>query len=417
MGSTIIEKILAKASGKSQVTPGDKVWAKIDLTAMRDFGGPNVILEYKKHFGDRKVHDARKTAITFDLHLPAKTTKVAENQKVCRDFAKEQEIKLFDINTGIGQHILYENGLVKSWDVIVGTDSHMNLLGAFGAFASGVGTTDIVASLAFGKLWFRVPESIKVNVEGALRDKVSAKDVILHILKEIKSDGALYKSVEFSGSAIDAMNTAGRITLTSMVTEMSGKTAFISTSKDVIDDLNARTKVENKPIRADEDAEYGETFEFEVNSLEPMIACPHSPDNVKGVREVEGTPIDQVFVGSCTNGRFEDLLEVANILKGEKVAENTRMIIVPATREVAERALSEGLYKIFFKAGAVVCNPSCALCTIGHPGVLAPDETTLSTSNRNFPGKIGKGGKVYLVSPATAASSAIKGVITDPRGE
>ncbi len=412
MGSTIIEKILEKASGK-KVAPGDKVWAKIDLVAMRDFGGPNVILKYEKEFDDEPVFDPEKIAITFDLHIPPRQIKEAENQKICREFARKKGVKLFDINHGIGQHTLLENGLVKPYDVIIGTDSHMNLLGVAEAFSTGVGITDIVTAMRYGKLWFRVPETVKININGKPGEFVTPKDVILHLVGYFGADGLSYKSVEFYGDFIENLGLDGRITIASMVTEMDGKIGFMVPNAEVIDFLKKKTGKDIKPISPDKDAEYLESYDFDISNLEPMISCPHSPDNVKAVREVEGKEIDQVFIGSCTNGRIEDLRIAAKILKGKRV--KARTIITPSTTEVAKQALREGLIEIFLEAGAVVTNPSCALCTIGHPGVLAKGDVTLSTSNRNYPGKIGKGGEIYLVSPATAAASAINGKITDPR--
>ncbi len=411
MGQTIIEKILSRASGK-KVRVGDRVWADLDLVTMRDFGGPNVIQEYQKNFGKKKVFNPQKVAITFDLHIPARDEKVAANQKICREFAQEQKVRLFDVNTGIGQHILFESGMVKPWDVIVGTDSHMNLLGVFGAFATGVGTTDIVAGLAYGKLWFRVPETIKISVTGHLSGWTSAKDLILYILKKVKTDGAIYKAIEFTGPTIEGLDLAGRITIASMVTEMSGKIGFIEPDKTIYRYIKKRSGKEPIAIRPDPDAIYEKIIEIDIQELKPQIACPHSPDKVKDVKEVEGTKIDQVFIGSCTNGRLEDLMIVAKILRNKKV--KVRTIIVPATMEVAQKALKTGLYQIFLNAGCIVVNPGCALCTTGHPGILAPGEVMVSTSNRNFIGKLGKGASVYLASPATAAFSALAGYIVAP---
>lgn len=414
MGRTIIEKILSKASG-FEVHPNERVWAGVDLVAMRDFGGPNVVLEYREAFGKRRIHDPNGVAITFDLHVPPRDEKVASNHRILREFARENGLKLFDVHSGIGQHVLFEHGLIRPWEIVIGTDSHMNLLGVFGCFATGVGTTDIVAALATGKLWFRVPWTHKYVVEGELKPLVSAKDVILRILREIGTDGANYKAIEFTGSAIEKMNLAERITLTSMVTEMSGKIGFIQPDGSILEFLKDRVKSEVKPISPDENAEYEKTIYFDVNNLEPQIACPHSPDKVEDVKAVAGKKIDQVFIGSCTNGRYEDLETAADLLEGRKVKAGVRLIIVPATLEVAKEAMKKGLYEIFLEAGAVVSNPSCALCTHGHPGILASGEVMVSTSNRNFIGKLGRSSQVYLASPATAAASAIKGVITDPR--
>jgi homoaconitate hydratase family protein len=417
MGSTIVEKIIARSIGLDEVSSDERVWVDVDLAVIRDFGGPNVILEYEENFGDMPVHDSSRIAMTFDLHVPAKDERVARNQQICRDFVKKNGIRnLFDVGSGVGQHVLLERGLVNAGDVIVGTDSHMNLLGCANSFASGVGTTDIVAAWAKGKLWFKVPRSMKINLEGRFELPTSAKDVILHVLKNVGCEGALYKSVEFTGPAVDGMNLSERITLASMVTEMSGKAAFTPPHEPIMDYLQQRTGKDQNPTFPGEDAVYEEEMTFNLDGLEPQIACPDSPDSVKPVSEVEGEPVDEVFIGSCTNGRYEDLKEAARILKGNKVPDDVRLIVLPSTSEVARLSLDNGLYQIFFDAGAVVLNPSCGLCTTGHPGILAPGEVLVSTSNRNFPGKIGKGGVVYLASPATAAATAIKGKITSPGG-
>ena len=416
MGMTIIQQIIARASGNEEVAVGDKVWCAIDLAAMRDFGGPNVVLDYREMFGDRPVKDPNKVAITFDLHLPARDAQVANNQKLLRDFARQTGVHLFDVETGVGQHTLLENGMVRPYDVIVGTDSHMNLLGAVGAFATGVGTTDLVAAMATGKLWFKVPETHKFVVEGAFKDRVGAKDLILHVLKDVGTDGLLYKAVEFEGPTIDSMDLAARITTMSMVTEMSGKIGLIESNDKTMEYLTEATGQLIEEWHADDDAPYVEERRYDVSDLPPLVAAPHSPNNVVSVEDLLGTHVDQVFVGSCTNGRVEDLRSAAEILKDERVDPGMRLIITPATQNVAKEAVAEGLYNIFIEAGAIVTNPSCALCTIGHPGVLAEGDVTMSTSNRNFPGKIGKGGEIYLCSPATAAASALYGQITDPRG-
>ncbi len=411
---TIIEKILSRAAGKT-VQPGDYVWANLNLVAMRDFGGPNVIQEYENSYDGQPVFDPRKVAITFDLHIPARNEKVAVNQKALRDFSWRQKTRLFDVNTGVGQHILLENGLVRPWDVIVGTDSHMNLLGAVGAAGFGMGTTDIAGAMYKGRLWFQVPETIKVEVNGEFRDLVGAKDLILSVVKEITTSGALNKALEFSGPTVEGMNLAERITVASMVTEMSGDVGFIMPDHDAMNFIIERTGEQVERIYPDADAQYTKTYRFDVTDLQPQIACPHSPDNVKNVAEVAGVEVDQVFIGSCTNGRHEDLSAAAGLLKGRKVKEGLRLIIVPATMEVSRQIVHSGVHEILLESGAVVTNPGCALCTTGHPGILAPGETMVSTSNRNFVGKLGKGANVYLASPATAAATAITGVITDPR--
>jgi len=415
-GKTIIEKILTKASGK-EVFANDRVWAEVDLAVIRDFGGPNAVLEFDKFTNSGKVKDPDKIAITFDYQAPAKDMKVAQNQVLCREFAKKQGIKnLFDVNWGIGQHVLLERGMIKPGSVIVGTDSHMNLLGAVGSFSSGVGNTDIVATWYSGKSWFRVPETIKVTFKGKYKEPVSAKDLTLKFIQEIGMDKANYKSLEFYGEPIDNLSLAGRLTLGSMMTEINAKIAFIQPNGEPLEFLRQRCEGEIEVVTSDKDAHFSEEMQVDVGKLIPQIACPHSPDNVKPVEEVEGTPFNEGFIGSCTNGRLEDFKAAAKILKkAGKIHPEVRLIITPATREVAMGMLESGLYKIFMSVGAMVTNPGCSLCTSGHHGVLGKEDVLLSTSNRNFLGKLGKGAQVYLCSPATVAASAVEGKITDPR--
>jgi homoaconitate hydratase family protein len=389
----------------------------VDLTVIRDFGGPNAVLEFDEFTNKGKVKYPDKVAITFDYQAPAKDLKVAQNQVICRDFAKRQGIKkLFDVNLGIGQHVVLEQGLVLPGSVIIGTDSHMNLLGAVGSFASGVGTTDIVASWHSGKLWFKVPQTIKVVFKGKYQEPTTAKDLTLKFVKEMGMDRPNYKSVEFYGEPIQNLSLAGRLTLGSMMTEVNAKILFIEPTGETLQFLKERTKTQINPVLADKDAEYLEEIEIDVNNLIPQIACPHSPDNVKPVEEVEGKPFTEGFIGSCTNGRFEDFEAAAKILKkAGKIHPDVRLVIVPATKEVAFQMLKAGLYEIFMRVGAMVSNPGCSLCTAGHHGVLGKGDVLLSTSNRNFLGKLGKGAEVYLCSPATVAASAVEGKITDPR--
>ena len=421
MPQTIAEKILSSHAGKV-VKAGERIWADVDLAVARDFGGPNCVLEYEQNFGDAPVADPGKIAFTFDYQAPAKDTKVANNQQICRNFAQKQHIPhLFDVNTGIGQHILLEQGMVAPSSLIVGTDSHMNLLGAVGSLSLGVGTTDIVATWKGGRLWFRVPESIQVTLFGKLRPPASAKDIILMLLRETDTETLNYRSLEFVGEGAEGIDLAGRLTICSMITEAGGKVGFFPTNKAILDWLTPRMKEKPKPISADEGvknegAEYVREYHFDLSSLEPLVACPHTPDNVKTVKEVAGEKVDSAFIGSCTNGRIEDLRVAASIIDkaGRKLAKGMRLTIVPATMEVARQALSEGLYEIFLDAGVMLTNPGCSLCTIGHHGVLYSDERLLSTSNRNFLHKLGKGTFVYLASPATVAASAVAGVIADP---
>ena len=415
-GKTIIEKILSKASGKD-VYANDRVWAEVDLAVIRDFGGPNVVLEFDEFTKCGKVKDPDKIAITFDYQAPAKDLKVAQNQALCREFAQRQGIRnLFDVNWGIGQHVLLEKGLIKPGSVVIGTDSHMNLLGAVGSFSSGVGTTDIVAAWYSGKLWFKVPETIKVTFKGRYKEPTSAKDLTLKFVKEIGMDKPNYKFLEFTGEPIEKLSLSGRLTLGSMITEVNAKCCFIHPSGETLNFLKERIKGGLEIVTPDNNAKYLEKIEIDVDNLLPQIACPHSPDNVKSVEEVEGKLFNEGFIGSCTNGRFEDFEVAARILKkAGKIHPEVRLIIVPATREVASQMLKAGLYEIFMDVGAMVTNPGCSLCTAGHHGVLGKGDVLLSTSNRNFLGKLGKGALVYLCSPATVAASAVEGKITDPR--
>lgn len=422
MGKTMIEKIMKRAAGK-EIKVGDRVWCNIDLSTARDFGGANCVLQFEEVTDKKgKVWDPEKVAFTFDLQAPSHSEKVSVNQKIIRDFAKQQGIKkVFDINWGIGQHVLLEHGLVKPGDVILGTDSHMNLLGSVGAFATGVGNTDIVASWFEGTNWFRVPESMKVTVNGSFKKGVCMRDLLTHIVGTLGADGMFFMAVEFYGDTIEKASLADRITLCSMVTEMSGKVGLIMPNGKVLDWLVERAGKEVldrvKTLSADPDAVYCQELEFNVDELEPMTSCPDAPDNVKKVREVAGAPIDQVHIGSCSNGRFEDISAAFEVLKAAnfKIAPGMRAIITPATREVMLQCAEAGYIQKFLEAGIVFTNPTCALCTAEHYGTLPGGDVGMSTTNRNFIGKVGKGSHTYLASPMTAMATAVRGKVTDPR--
>ncbi len=421
MGKTMIQKIIQRASGK-EVQVGDRVWCKIDLSTARDFGGPNCVLQFDEVTEKGKVWDPDKIAFTFDLQAPAHAEKVANNQKIIRDFAKRQGItKVFDVNWGIGQHVLLENGLVKPGDVILGTDSHMNLLGGVGAFATGVGNTDIVASWINGTLWFRVPETMKITVNGSFARGVCMRDFLTFLVGKLGADGMFFKAVEFYGETIEKSSLADRITLCSMVTEMSGKVGLIMPNGEVLDWLVKRAGTEVldrvQTLKADPDAVYSEDLHFDVTGLEPMASCPDAPDNVKTVREAAGAHIDQVHIGSCSNGRFEDIAAAFEVLKAAnfQISDSVRTIITPSTREVMKQCAEAGFIQKFLEAGVIFTNPTCSLCTAEHYGVLPGGDVGVSTTNRNFIGKVGKGSHTYLVSPMTAMASAVKGVLTDPR--
>ena len=422
MGKTCIMKIMERAAGRS-VQVGDRVWCKVDLASARDFGGANCVLQFEQEMGrDAKVWDPDKVAFTFDLQAPSHSEKVSNNQKIIREFAKRQGISyLFDINHGIGQHVMLEAGLVKPGNVILGTDSHMNLLGAVGAFATGVGNSDVAAAYIKGISWFRVPESMKIIVKGSFPKGVCMRDLLTKIVGDLGAGGMDYLAVEFVGETIEKASLAERITLCSMITEMSGKVPLIMPNGAVLDWLVERAGEEVlervKMLSADENAEYCKVLEYDVSTLEPMASCPDAPDNVKPVREVAGVHVDQVHIGSCSNGRYEDIKAAHDVLMamGGKVNPDTRVIITPSTTEVQMQCIHEGLVFDFLKAGIVFTNPTCALCTAEHYGALPSGDVGVATNNRNFIGKVGKGSHTYLLSPMSAMATAVNGQITDPR--
>jgi len=422
MGKTAIMKIMERAAGHP-VQVGDRVWCKVDLASARDFGGANCVLQFEKEMGrDARVWDPDKVAYTFDLQAPSHSEKVSNNQKIIREFAKRQGIKhVFDINHGIGQHVMLEAGLIKPGDVVLGTDSHMNLLGAVGAFATGVGNSDVAAAYINGTSWFRVPETMKIVVTGKFQRGVCMRDLLTKLVGDLGAGGMDYLAVEFTGETIDNANLAERITLCSMITEMSGKVPLIMPSGPVLDWMVERAGDEVlervKTLSADPDADYCKVLEYDVSNLEPMASCPDAPDNVKPVTEVAGTHVDQVHIGSCSNGRYEDIKAAHTVLMagGGKVSPSTRVIITPSTTEVQMQCVKEGLVFDFLAAGIVFTNPTCALCTAEHYGALPAGDIGVATNNRNFIGKVGKGSHTYLLSPMAAMATAIRGCITDPR--
>lgn len=422
MGKTAIVKIMERAAGR-EVQVGERVWCKVDLASARDFGGANCVLQFEKEMGkDAKVWDPDKVAYTFDLQAPSHSEKVSNNQKIIREFAKRQGIKhLFDINHGIGQHVMLEAGLIKPGDVVLGTDSHMNLLGAVGAFATGVGNSDVAASYINGTSWFRVPETMKIEVNGTFQKGVCMRDLLTKIVGDLGAGGMDYLAVEFTGETIDNANLAERITLCSMVTEMSGKVPLIMPSGEVLTWMVERAGEEVldrvKNLSADPDATYCKVLSYNVDDLVPMASCPDAPDNVKPVTEIAGTHVDQVHIGSCSNGRYEDIKAAYDVLmaSGGRVSPNTRVIITPSTTEVQLQCVKNGLAAAFLEAGVVFTNPTCALCTAEHYGALPSGDVGVATNNRNFIGKVGKGSHTYLLSPMAAMATAINGYITDPR--
>ena len=415
----ISEKILAKASGKNVVHPGEIVDANVDMIMVHDLTGPLAVEAFKR-IGVDHVWDNKKVVIILDHQVPAESVKAAELHKMLRKFAKEQKIRLYDVGKGgICHQVMPEKGHVLPGTLIVGADSHTCTYGALGAFATGIGSTEAAAVFATGKIWLKVPEAIRINVKGHFQKYVTPKDLILSIIGRVSADGAIYKSVEFAGPAIRDMSMAGRMTLCNMTVEMGAKNGIVEPDEITRKFLEGRTDkplVSFESLKSDADASYEKVMEFDVTGLEPQVACPSSVDNVKPASELGNVPIEQAFVGSCTNGRIEDLRLAAQILKGKRVKNGVRTIVIPASQEVYLQALREGLIEIFTDAGAIVCGSACGPCLGGHIGLLASGETCVSTSNRNFIGRMGSTeASVYLASPATVAASAITGRITDPR--
>ncbi len=411
---TIAEKILAKASGKNKVVPHEIVMAKIEVAMSHE--NADVVLKSFREIGVAKVWDTEKIVIIFDHRIPAESEKTAATHKRIREFVKEQGIKNFyDLKEGICHQVLPEFGHTRPGEVLVGTDSHTTTHGAFGTFATGIGGTEMAGVWATGELWLKVPESLRILVKGQFNKYVSAKDLILYIIGQLKADGADYKSVEFSGETISNMSIAGRMVLSNLSMEMGEKNAFVIPDDKTIEYVKKRTTKKFEPMLPDKDAQYVRTLEYDVGSLPPQIACPHSVDNVKNVKDLKGIKIHQALIGSCTNGRLEDLRIAAEILKGKIIQPEVRLLVIPASRSIYLEALRLGYLEIFLKAGGLVLNPGCGPCLGGHQGLLAAGEVCLSTTNRNFRGRMGSPDSlVYLASPATVAFSAIKGEITEP---
>jgi 3-isopropylmalate/(R)-2-methylmalate dehydratase large subunit len=413
----ITEKILAKASGKPAVHPGEIVDANVDMIMVHDLTGPLAVEAFKK-IGVQKVWDNKKVVVILDHQVPAESVTAAELHKTMRQFAKDQNLQIYDVGRGgICHQVMPEKGHVTPGMVIVGADSHTCTYGAFGAFATGIGSTEAAAVFATGKIWVKVPLAIKVNVKGNFKKFVTPKDLILSIIGKMGVDGATYKSAEFTGPTIQNMSMAGRMTLCNMAVEMGAKNGIIAPDETTRKFLEGRVKTmpDFKALQSDKDAAYERTVEFDVSKMEPQVACPSSVDNVKPVSEVGNVPIEQAFIGSCTNGRIEDLRLAAQVLKGKRVKDGVRALVIPASQEVYRQAVQEGLLEIFTDAGAIVCGSACGPCLGGHIGLLAAGESCVSTSNRNFIGRMGSTqASVYLASPATVAASAVTGKITDP---
>jgi len=410
----ITEKILANASGAEEVHPGEIIEVQVDLAMTHDGTSPPTINTFNKIAS--KVWDPDKIVLVYDHNLPANNIGSAEFQRITRDFARKQGIKnIYTHGEGICHQVLPEEGFIKPGTVVVGADSHTCTYGAFGAFATGMGATDMAVVYATGKTWFMVPGALKIEVDGILTKHVTAKDLILHIIGNIGSYGATYNSLEFGGSTVQDMGVSGRMTMCNMAVESGAKNGIMEPNQATLKYLKERN-VENFQIfNSDEDSVYERSYHFQVDDLEPQVACPHNVDNVHPVSQVSGESIDQAFIGSCTNGRLEDLRQAAQVLKNKKVHPDVRLIVSPASRRIYQSAIAEGIIETFLEAGAIIINPGCGPCLGAHMGVLTAGEVCLSTTNRNFVGRMGDPlSEVYLANPAVVAYSAIHGEIRNP---
>lgn len=416
MGMTITEKILAVHASKREVSPGELINVKLDVVLGNDVTTPLAIEGFKK-IGVSKVFDPNKVVLVPDHYTPNRDIKAAEQCKILRNFAHEQGLThYYEVGRmGIEHALLPEEGLVLPGEVIIGADSHTCTYGALGAFATGVGSTDMAAGMARGELWFKVSPTIKFVYYGKLNDWVTGKDLILYTIGRIGVDGALYRTLEFCGEVISNLSMDSRFTMANMAIEAGAKSGIIEPDQITLDYVNPRARRPFTVYKSDEDANYERTFEFDVSRIEPQVAFPHLPSNVKPISEVGDVPIDQVVIGSCTNGRLEDLRIAARILRGREVYPKVRLIIIPATQGIYAQAIREGLIEVFISAGAAVSTPTCGPCLGGHMGVLAEGERALATTNRNFVGRMGHPkSEVYLCGPAVAAASAVLGKIAGP---
>jgi 3-isopropylmalate/(R)-2-methylmalate dehydratase large subunit len=411
MAMTMIEKIVADHSGLESVSPGDIVDVAIDARVARDFGGANVVKHLKDH--DLDIENPGKTYFTFDCNPSGSDQKYAVNQHICRLFSREKGITVYDIDKGIGTHLLIDEGIVYPGSTAVSTDSHANILGAIGAFGQGMGDMDIASAWSKGKVWFKVPESVRINLKGKLPENISSKDLVLNLLGRFGANSLLGFSVEIYGEAVETLSLDDRITISSMATEMGAIIIFFPPSEEVIKYCSGRALNEFRPVYADHDARYSGNYNFELSGFKNMVSRPGEPHDTVDIDLVRGVKIDSAFIGSCTNGRMNDLIRSARLLKGRVVAPGVVLKIVPATDGIWKQCLSEGLIELFKKAGALVSNAGCAGCAAGQVGQNGQGEVTISTGNRNFPGKQGKG-SVYLASPEVVAASAIAGFITSP---
>ena len=416
MSMTMTQKILAAHAGLDQVQAGQLILADLDRVLGNDITSPVAIKEFEK-MGAGGVYDKDKVTMVMDHFAPNKDIKAAEQCKLCREFCNEYEVTHFyDVGQmGIEHALLPEKGLVAAGDVVIGADSHTCTYGALGAFSTGVGSTDMACGMATGKAWFKVPSALRFRLHGKLRPYVSGKDVILHIIGMIGVDGALYKSMEFTGEGLASLTIYDRLTIANMAIEAGAKNGIFEVDEQTLAYLKERCDREPVIYKADEAAPYEKTYDIDLSEIHSTVSFPHLPENTRVIEEVGDVPIDQVVIGSCTNGQYKDMAEAAAILKGRKVAKGVRAIVIPATQDVYLKVVENGLAKIFVEAGCVVSTPTCGPCLGGYMGILAAGERAVSTTNRNFVGRMGHvSSEVYLASPAVAAASAVAGKIADP---
>ncbi len=410
-----IEKILAKHAGLTKIETGEIITADIDFAEINDLY-PQTLISFEEMNG-KKVWDKDKVAFTFDHFAPASTIKMAQIHKTMRKFRDDNELTHhFDINAGVCHQVMPEAGVIYPGCIVVATDSHTTTHGAFGALGTGVGATDMATILISGKLWFRVPEIVQMRIEGEAPLGVYPKDVILYLLGKVRANGAVYKAIEFTGSYIESLDVAGRMVICNMALEMGAKTAYIQPNQNVLDYVNARTKIPYEVMYTDKGYKFAESYTFDISKITPQVAAPHSVDNVYPIERFKDVKINQAFVGTCTGGRTTDISAAADILRGKKISDDVRLLVIPASTEVMNDCLSKGILQDLIASGATICTPGCGPCLSAHEGVLAEGEVCITASNRNFPGRMGSNkANIYLASPAAAAASAITGYITDPR--
>ena len=416
MGKTFAEKVLARAAGATEAVPGQVLDVYPDL-----YMSPNAswrCIRTMEKLGTDQIYDVDRIAMVMDHIAPAQTAKTADDQRICREYAALRGIKKFyDVDAGIAHLVLSEEGHIRPGMVVIGSDSHTTIYGALGAFGTGVGFSELTAAWVTGKIWMKVPQSLKVVIEGPLARGSSSKDVMLKLIGDLTADGATYMSVEFHGSYIEGLSVSERMTLCNLAMELGAKNGFVRPDEVTRSYLAGRGVPPDQyaELHPDPDAVYVKSVTIDGRSLSPQIACPHQVDNVKPIEQVAGTKVNQVFIGSCANAKYEDLVEAAQILKGRKIANGVRLIVSPASKEIVGRIVKDGTFSILLDAGALITNPGCSACA-GDGGVMADGEVTLSTANRNFQGRMGSyKAEIYLGSPAVAAATAVKGVIADPR--